>query len=233
MKIFLRNIGLEQYLEAFEKNGVTAANLKELSNDDLKDMGIDVLIHRKEILKAIKEEQNKEKSVEKIFYNKQVNIVNGGVADVKITSHRAILGEKTYSLQNIAAVEAFSNEEEVEKRYQAALNAWRRQKSSSGSKIFGSILIALGFLSIFGNMIDGNVETLINGIIGAGICCFLPGGILVTRNVTPAEPIKGNIVWSVRIQASGTSSDVIQSINEQTIREIVNALNDSIMNLNV
>jgi hypothetical protein len=133
MKDFLTRLGLEQYIDTFEKNGITSDTLKDISNDDLKDIGVEILGHRKQILSAIKEEQKKKASVEKVFYDNQINIVNGGVATVKITSHRAILGEKTYSLQNIAAVEAFSNANEVEALYQAALANWQAQKAASGA----------------------------------------------------------------------------------------------------
>ena len=55
----------------------------------------------------------------------------------------------------------------------------------------------------------------------------------MAKAVVPPEPVRGNVIWSVRLQASGTSSDVIYSLNEQTIREVVTALNEAIMNLNV
>ncbi len=37
---WLRGLGLEEYTEAFAENGVDAALLPELSNEDLKDLGV-------------------------------------------------------------------------------------------------------------------------------------------------------------------------------------------------
>ncbi len=50
---WLRDHGLEEYAEAFAENGVDATLLPELSNDDLKDLGVARLADRKTILKAI------------------------------------------------------------------------------------------------------------------------------------------------------------------------------------
>ncbi len=50
---WLRGLGLEEYAEAFAENGVDAALLPEISNEDLKDLGIVRLADRKRLLKAI------------------------------------------------------------------------------------------------------------------------------------------------------------------------------------
>ena len=50
---WLKGHGLEEYAEAFAENGVDAALLPELSNEDLKDLGIARLVDRKRLLKAI------------------------------------------------------------------------------------------------------------------------------------------------------------------------------------
>ncbi len=50
---WLKGLGLEEYVEAFAENGVDAALLRELSNEDLKDLGVARLADRKTILKAI------------------------------------------------------------------------------------------------------------------------------------------------------------------------------------
>jgi class 3 adenylate cyclase/tetratricopeptide (TPR) repeat protein len=50
---WLRDLGLEDYAEAFAENGVNAALLPELTNDDLKDLGVARLADRKRLLKAI------------------------------------------------------------------------------------------------------------------------------------------------------------------------------------
>jgi class 3 adenylate cyclase/tetratricopeptide (TPR) repeat protein len=52
---WLRDLGLEQYAEAFADNGVDAILLPELTNEDLKDLGVTRLADRKRLLKAIAE----------------------------------------------------------------------------------------------------------------------------------------------------------------------------------
>ncbi|MDP6934150.1 MAG: hypothetical protein QGG40_14590, partial [Myxococcota bacterium] len=50
---FLEDAGFSQYLECFRENDITVELLKELSNADLKDMGVSSLGHRKGLLAAI------------------------------------------------------------------------------------------------------------------------------------------------------------------------------------
>jgi class 3 adenylate cyclase/tetratricopeptide (TPR) repeat protein len=52
---WLRRLGLESYAEAFEQNGVDATLLCELTNEDLKDLGVARIADRKRLLKAIEE----------------------------------------------------------------------------------------------------------------------------------------------------------------------------------
>ncbi len=53
VEAWLTELGLEQYAEAFAENGVDLSLLPELTNEDLKDLGVDRLVDRKTILKAI------------------------------------------------------------------------------------------------------------------------------------------------------------------------------------
>ncbi len=48
---WLRNLGLEQYAPTFAENGVDLALLPELTNEDLKDLGVKRLADRKTICK--------------------------------------------------------------------------------------------------------------------------------------------------------------------------------------
>ncbi len=50
---WLKRYGLEEYADAFAKNGVDAALLPDLTNEDLKDLGIARLADRKRLLRAI------------------------------------------------------------------------------------------------------------------------------------------------------------------------------------
>ena len=53
VEIWLRGLGFEQYAEAFAENGIDLSLLSELTSEDLKDLGVDRLVDRKTILKAI------------------------------------------------------------------------------------------------------------------------------------------------------------------------------------
>ncbi len=53
VEAWLKELGLAQYAEAFAENGVEPSLLPELTNEDLKDLGVDRLVDRKTILKAI------------------------------------------------------------------------------------------------------------------------------------------------------------------------------------
>jgi class 3 adenylate cyclase/tetratricopeptide (TPR) repeat protein len=53
--IWLRGIGLSQYAAVFRSNEIDASLLRGLSSDDLKEMGIAALGHRKKLLEAIAE----------------------------------------------------------------------------------------------------------------------------------------------------------------------------------
>jgi class 3 adenylate cyclase len=50
---WLRGLGLERYVEAFEANDIDAAILPALSSDDLKELGVTSLGHRKKLLEVI------------------------------------------------------------------------------------------------------------------------------------------------------------------------------------
>ena len=52
---WLTSLGLERYLPAFEENEIDLSVLPRLTADDLKDMGIVVVGHRRKLLEAISE----------------------------------------------------------------------------------------------------------------------------------------------------------------------------------
>jgi len=53
VEAWLADLGYAQYAEAFAENGVELSLLCELTNEDLKDLGVNRLVDRKSILKAI------------------------------------------------------------------------------------------------------------------------------------------------------------------------------------
>ena len=50
---WVRNLGLEQYEAAFRENGVSAEVLRHLTADDLKELGVAAVGHRRQLLVAI------------------------------------------------------------------------------------------------------------------------------------------------------------------------------------
>jgi hypothetical protein len=54
--IWLRDLGLPQYAQRFEENGVDPSVLRDLTDEDLKELGV-LLGHRRRILRAIAEAQ--------------------------------------------------------------------------------------------------------------------------------------------------------------------------------
>ena len=52
---WLRGLGLEQYARAFADNDIDAQTLRDLNGDDLKDIGVVSVGHRKRLLAAIAE----------------------------------------------------------------------------------------------------------------------------------------------------------------------------------
>jgi predicted ATPase/class 3 adenylate cyclase len=53
IEAWLRDLGLEQYAQSFRENAIDAAVLPELTADDLKDLGVNLVGHRRRLLGAI------------------------------------------------------------------------------------------------------------------------------------------------------------------------------------
>src|SRR4029077_6729379 len=51
--VWLRGLGLEQYGPAFHDNAIDGEVLRELTADDLKDLGVPLVGHRRKLLAAI------------------------------------------------------------------------------------------------------------------------------------------------------------------------------------
>src|SRR5690242_13969797 len=50
---WLRGLGLEQYATSFEENAIDGEILRELTADDLRELGVTLVGHRRKILRAI------------------------------------------------------------------------------------------------------------------------------------------------------------------------------------
>ena len=53
--VWLRSLGLEQYEAAFRENGVDETVLPKLTPEDVKDLGVTAVGHRRKLLEAIAE----------------------------------------------------------------------------------------------------------------------------------------------------------------------------------
>ncbi|WGD55233.1 SAM domain-containing protein [Bradyrhizobium sp. CB1650] len=59
---WLRGLGLQQYVTAFRENNVEAEVLVRLTAEDIKDIGVSSVGHRRKLLEAIAELQTAESS---------------------------------------------------------------------------------------------------------------------------------------------------------------------------
>jgi SAM (Sterile alpha motif) domain-containing protein len=55
LAVWLRSLGLEQYEAAFRENGVDETVLPKLTAEDVKDLGVTAVGHRRKLLEAIAE----------------------------------------------------------------------------------------------------------------------------------------------------------------------------------
>jgi len=121
-------------------------------------------------------------------------------ADIKITNLRAVFGAKTYSISNITSVEA--------------------QKIEPSGCLVGGLML-LGFPMIFFSilsLIDGNSESwgvLIMGVLFAG------AGLAGYRAQKPS--------YAVKLTTAAGEVKACTSDDESSIREIVEALNNAII----
>src|SRR6516162_7375227 len=76
---WLRGLGLEQYASAFHDNAIDAEILRELTAGDLKDLGVNLVGHRRKLLAAIAALRPDSRTVAPIAPNEQVQPGPGAV----------------------------------------------------------------------------------------------------------------------------------------------------------
>ena len=104
---WLEKLELEKYAESFSENGIDLSLLSDLTNDDLKDLGVNRLIDRKAILKAIQIISESEDSVttEPIIHDtilgdrRQVTVLFADIVGYTKLSNE-LGAEKTHTLLN-------------------------------------------------------------------------------------------------------------------------------------
>jgi len=253
VRSFLARIGLSQYADAFETNSIDMTQLASLSAEDMKEIGVGALGHRKLIeaeIRALIQRADVLSTAdiidsisstsgdfngreERVYLETEILSDRRQIAKIKITSRRAVLGDKTYALQNIAAVEMHTNEVEIEKAHARAMEIWERAllpENRRGHKrtmlILGAICAVLAVICLFGPSDEKK---------GAFVSCLGLMALVFFAAMNPStkQPERGKIFWAVRIQASGTPNDVLTSYDKAKVEEVVDALNDAIVNLNM
>jgi hypothetical protein len=264
----LRSIQLENLTESFEKENITPDILKDLTDADLRELGVASMADRKRLMRlgiesgrqdasqisrvspsagstpapsAAPADQNwprpqgapssasgaapnADPKAERVFYEGVVEGAtvgksgggeddDGGDDDVaenvsiRVTSHRAIIGPKTFLLHNIAAVQVGT----------------KKGESPKSIKISAVVCAVICFAIAIGMACSEGDNA------GAAGCCGAVGLACLAGLFAKGKPA----AYSVRIDASGTSSDAISSKNKAKMQEIVDAINQAIVNLNV
>ena len=264
----LRSIQLENLTEAFEKENITPDILKDLTDADLRELGVASMADRKRLMRLGSEIGRQEApqvsppapggastataavgsvgqggptpergpssvpgaaagadakaervSYEGVVEGATVGKSGGGDDDeavddgaienvsIRVTSHRAIIGPKTFLLHNIAAVQVGT----------------KKGESPTSTKISAVVGAVVCFAFAIG-MACTQADS------GAAVgCCAAVGVACLAGLFAKGKPA----AYSVRIDASGTSSDAISSKNKAKMQEIVDAINQAIVNLNV
>ncbi|MGD8310315.1 MAG: adenylate/guanylate cyclase domain-containing protein, partial [Chromatiales bacterium] len=187
---WLRGIGLGDHADTFHENGVDAALLPELDNEDLKDLGVARLADRKRLLKAIAElgKGSGEGAAERPAAmpsegeRRQVTVLFADIADFTPLSER-LGAEATHALLN---------------RYFEAADRIVEEFGGRVDKHMGDNVMA-----VFGAPVahDNDPERAVRAALaihGAAAAIGLPGGGALTLHVGIAS---GQVV------ASGTGSD--------------------------
>ncbi len=190
LEAWLTDLGLERYANAFAENGVDLPLLPELTNEDLKDLGIDRLVDRKMLLKAIASISESEDAPEAEpaavstgeGERRQVTVLFADIADFTALSER-LGAEATHDILN---------------RYFEAADRVVEQFGGSIDKHIGDNVMA-----VFGAPVahDDDPERAVRAALAihdAAGAIELPGGVELRLHIGIA---------SGRVVASGTGSD--------------------------
>jgi len=229
---FLENLGLTQYFSLFQENDIDLETLLLLEEQDLVQMGINSLGHRKKILanrdtsknnteiKGAIPDKNISKDLEEVvLYQSDIDLVDSNSTNIKITNNKAIIENKTFVLKNISAVSVFSDEETIAK--QSKVQRYMKTAEKIANKgLYGFAL--LNAIMIIPALFLDDLNVFIC-ILGA-----LLGWGLARLNVNLPEL---QLTYYLQIESAGTQSDVIFTKDKEKIEEIMQALNTAIENM--
>ena len=151
-------------------------------------------------------------------------------AKVRITNRRAILGGKTYSLQNIAAVEITNNDREISQRNFESEQAIAAHNSEVKTRKAVGMVLGLASIGVGGYIVadDSDATAALGCCIGVGLALMgwgFSGNELVHVDQRPW--------YTIRLSAAGTNQDVIMTYDKDKAEKIRDALNEAIVNLSM
>ena len=147
------------------------------------------------------------KKEEKVYYDE---------GNVKITSRRCILDEKTYVLKNISSVT-------VNTQYHSAVHHAAVKVRATWAYILGSLIILGGLKAL----LDGDVLILVVDFgIGGALCYY---AYSKSQKSEPAWETPAWEEYSIRIGSNAGDADILESKDKDYITKIVDAINDAII----
>ena len=123
VRVWLTEQGLGEHAERFDAEGLTMGEVKRLTEDDLRELGVEELAQRKRLLIAIERERRS-------FLERLRNLGLRGVLDAVVLVSTVILTAVAYVSMRDAAEERQSNREERELS-RSTLEEMRNQSSLS------------------------------------------------------------------------------------------------------
>jgi hypothetical protein len=153
--------------------------------------------------------------VEQCFFEEYMLHTARGGDVVRITEARAVLGDKTFALANIAAVTLNDRQELVDfqKAQQAAAEA------SRGQSIMAWFLLG-GLIAWFGFASAGE------GIGTTGVIIVM---FAVLRAVLGGDKAEIQRMYTIQIHAAGTATDTIVTFDRAVAMRVQAALNQAIV----
>jgi hypothetical protein len=184
----LERLELSSLESSFTSNGITDDILYELTDEDLKGIGISGLGDRKRILKAFRVEREQSSSEETNplpsapIDSKTVIIFESPEHDILITNKKVQVGGKTF---NSNKINSFEVKRTINPRAVAL-----------GAKIFiyrllGRVMVAIAILGFIGNVISGKPEGIFFTFIFALI--IVPIGLLLINKAKKNLDIKNSL----------------------------------------
>ena len=149
---------------------------------------------------------NQDSQGEKVYYDE---------GNVKITSRRTILDDKTYVLKNISSVT-------VNTIHHEAVHHDAIKVGAPWAYMLGGFLIILSILGLS----EGNAGALIFLGIGSALCYY---AYSKSKDTIAAWETPAWDEYSVRIGSNAGETDGLRSKDKDYITKIVNAINDAII----